>query len=233
MTDALILASATVLNSASKGSGMRAEEALKRLKEGNARFVAGESEHPRLGAAHRARIAENGQHPFVTIMGCSDSRASIELLFDQGVGDVFVIRVAGNVIGAHEAGSIEYGIGPLQTPLLVVLGHTHCSAVAAAARGAAMDGNIPELLAPIASVVADVRGEHPEAEGAHLLDLAIQANVFNSIQSLLLRSECARRLVKEKKLRIEGAVYDLSTGEVSFLGEHPRQAALLEPPSNI
>src|SRR5262249_10338084 len=110
-----------------------AEEGLKLLKEGNARWGAGKPENPATEAWRRELLAEAGQKPFVTVLACSDSRVPVERLFDRGVGDVFVVRVAGNVIGGDESGSIEYGIEHLHTPLLVIMGHTKCGAVQAAA----------------------------------------------------------------------------------------------------
>lgn len=105
------------------------EESLSRLKDGNARYLAGRGEHPRTDAARRRETAQEGQHPFATVVSCSDSRAPVEILFDQGIGDLFVVRVPGNVCNADEIAGIEYGIEHFHTPLCVVLGHTRCGAV--------------------------------------------------------------------------------------------------------
>jgi carbonic anhydrase len=211
----------------SAGPGLSAAEALERLKEGNARFVAGASEHPRIDAKRLKETTEGGQHPFATVIGCSDSRAGIELLFDQGVGDVFVIRVAGNVIGTNEAGSIEYGVDNLGTPLFVVLGHTHCGAVTAVVEGARVGGNIPKLVEPIGPAAEKARQKHPGAKGEELVAHAIEANVFQSIESILTISETVRERVESGQLKIVGALYNIETGEVDWLGEHPDQAELL------
>ena len=111
--------------------GITPDEALQRLIDGNARFTAGKVDHPNQDAARRTALAK-GQSPFAIIFGCSDSRVSPEVLFDQGLGDLFVIRVAGNVVDADEAGSVEYAFEHLHSPLLLVLGHQNCGAVAAA-----------------------------------------------------------------------------------------------------
>lgn len=204
---------------------MSASEALQRLKDGNDRFAAGRSRHSHLGADWLAETADEGQAPFATVLGCSDSRAGVELLFDAGMSDIFVVRVAGNVVGTHEAGSIEYAVEHLRTPLLVVLGHTRCGAVAAAAKGLPPKGNLRELLAPITPVVEKTRQDHPKADPCELLDRAIEANVWNSIEQLLVRSQAVREAAARGRLRVEGAVYDIHSGQVRWLEDAKALAA--------
>ena len=115
---------------------MTGDAALKMLQEGNQRWVMDKDENPNTDPSRRAMLAEKGQKPFVTILTCADSRLPVERIFDRGVGEVFVVRVAGNVAGTSETGTIEYAVGHIKTPLLVVMGHTKCGAVAAAASGA-------------------------------------------------------------------------------------------------
>ena len=110
-------------------SGISADEALRLLKEGNSRYVDGKPQHPRQDRARRALTAAQGQHPLAAVLTCSDSRVPAEIIFDQGIGDLFVVRVAGNVAATDEIGSIEYAVDHLATPLVVVLGHTQCGAV--------------------------------------------------------------------------------------------------------
>src|SRR5688572_3946938 len=112
------------------------DASLMLLKEGNARYASGKSQHPHLDAERRSSTVSQGQEPFATILACSDSRDPVELIFDRGVGDLFVVRVAGNVAGISELASVEYGVGHLNTPLLIVMGHTKCGAVTAVVKGA-------------------------------------------------------------------------------------------------
>lgn len=209
-------------------SGISTEAALARLREGNRRFRAGGALHPNADAARLRETAERGQAPFATILGCSDSRVPCELLFDQGVGDLFVVRVAGNVCAVNETASIEYGIGHLGTPLVVVLGHEKCGAVTAVATDAELDGSIPRLVEQIRPAVENAQRIHPGMKPNALVPFALRENVLQSIEGLFRRSGTARRLVREGKIAVVGAVYDLETGEVSWLGPHLRQAVLVK-----
>jgi len=205
------------------------DNALTALKDGNARFIAGKPAHPHSGMD---RVAETGagQKPIVTILGCSDSRVALERIFDQGIGDIFVVRVAGNVSDTDEIGSAEYGTGHLNTPLMVVLGHTKCGAVTAVATGAQVHGSIPGLVDNIIPAVEAAKKKHPGVTGKDLVPFAIDENVFQSMADTLTGSEEIRGLIKEGKLQVVGAVYDLDTGKVNWLGQHPEQSALLAAP---
>jgi carbonic anhydrase len=194
------------------------DEALARLKNGNARFVAGKAEHPRADANRRAETAKDGQHPIATVIACSDSREPVEIIFDQGIGDVFVVRVAGNVCNTDEVGSTEYATEHLNTPLCVVLGHTNCGAVTAAATNAELHGSVGALVEGIKPAVAAAQKEHPELRDKALVAAAIEANVRQSIANLQSRSPVIARLVAAGKLRIEGGIYDLETGQIRWLG---------------
>lgn len=202
-------------------------EALSRLLDGNDRFRYGESEFPRFDAARRSETFAHGQKPFAAVLSCADSRAPVEAIFDQGIGDLFVIRVAGNVADVDEMGTLEYGVDHLGVGLIVVLGHTKCGAVTAVADGAKVTGNVAKLVDNIAPAVATVKERSPEAAGARLVRLAIRANVQQSIQDLLTKSEPVANAVRAGNLMIVGGVYDLQTGAVEWLGEHPRQQELL------
>jgi carbonic anhydrase len=213
---------------AEPASGISSDAALARLRGGNRRFRSGGSLHPNADAARLRETAEKGQAPFATILGCSDSRVPCELLFDQGVGDLFVVRVAGNVCGVDETASIEYGIGHLGTSLVVVLGHEKCGAVTAVATDAELDGSIPRLVEQIRPAVENAQRVHPGMKPNALVPFALRENVLQSIEGLFRRSGTARRLVREGKVAVVGAVYDIETGEVSWLGPHLRQAALVK-----
>jgi carbonic anhydrase len=223
----LLLAAMQELRATGEGPGIAPDDALKRLQAGNARFVAGRSEHPHATPDRLAETSRNGQHPFAAVLACSDSRVPVERLFDQGFGDIFVMRVAGNVAGEYEIGSVEYGASHLETPLLVVLGHTQCGAVTAVATKLSLHGNIRPLAEKIKPAVAAARKANPSLHGKDLVPAATKANVWQSIDDLLKGSPMVRERVKAGKLRIVGAMYDIKTGKVEWLGPHPEMARLL------
>ncbi|OWY70032.1 hypothetical protein B7486_17150 [cyanobacterium TDX16] len=207
--------------------GAESTSPFEALVEGNKRFRSGEMRHPHEDAARRHDTALDGQHPFATIVGCADSRVPVEIILDQGLGDLFVIRVAGNVVATDEAGSIEYGVEHLKTPLLVVLGHEGCGAVTAVVDGAHVGGSIPKLVAHISPSVEAARRIFPNVEHDALVSAAVEQNVWHSIEDLIAHSRIVRDAVIAGDLSVQGAVYDLKTGCVFWLGAHPRQAELL------
>ncbi|MBI5424896.1 MAG: hypothetical protein HZA32_12525 [Opitutae bacterium] len=202
------------------------DAALQRLTDGNTRFVGGDSRHPNLTAERRTEVAK-GQTPFATILTCSDSRVPAEAIFDQGLGDLFLVRVAGNVAKTDEIGSIEYGTGHLGTQLLVVMGHSSCGAVKAVVDGAEVHGNIPQLVETIVPAVEKAKAANPGVPGAQLLAKAVEANIWQSIDNIFENSATIRDLVKAGKLKVVGAVYDLASGQVEVKGVHPEQSRLL------
>ena len=210
--------------------GVTPDQALTALKEGNARFVDGKTTSPRRDAARRADTVKNGQHPAATVIACSDSREPVEIIFDQGIGDLFIVRVAGNVANTDEIGSAEYGTDHLGSSVLLVLGHTQCGAVTAVVMHDEVHGSIPALVAPIVPAVEKAQKANPDLKGKDLVPAAVEANVFQSMEDLLKRSELISKMVVEGKLRVEGAVYDLDTGKIKWLGPHPQQKALIEAP---
>jgi carbonic anhydrase len=202
--------------SASSQPVYTADEALRRLQEGNERFVDGRARFPTVQREVLAELAK-GQHPFATVLGCSDSRVPPELLFDAGFGELFVIRVAGNVLGPSIAGTLQYAGTHLHTPLFIVLGHEGCGAVEAALaeklHGARHRSRIALLLKNIAPALDKLDQTLPPAA---LLSAAVEANVRWTIRELLESPEGkARALVGDVKLM--GAVYDIATGRVRFL----------------
>jgi carbonic anhydrase len=209
------------------GPTLGPEEALKALQEGNDRFVLGANWHPRSTPTRIYETAKNGQHPFATILGCCDSRVPVELVFDQGIGDLYVIRVAGNVCDADEIGSIEFAVEHLGTPLVVVLGHTQCAAVTAVATGADLPWNARPLARTIEAAVARAQQRHPELRGRELVLKAIKANIWQSIEDLMRGSTTVRNRVGAGTLKVVGALYDVESGKVAWRGEHPHQAHLL------
>ncbi len=192
------------------------DDALKKLLEGNKRFAKGEAAGPRRKPEDFARLAE-GQTPMAVIVGCADSRVPPEILFDQGVGDLFVVRVAGNVVsgaGATVKGSIEYAVAELGVPLVVVLGHSGCGAVKAALKHIeakdTLPGAIEELVNNIKPAVTKAKGRDGDA-----LDNAIKANVEVGVERLTGLKPVLAGPVKEGKVKVVGAVYDLRTGRVA------------------
>lgn len=217
---------ALVAMASSAGPGISADEAMARLKDGNGRFVSGAAVYIQPSPTRRRSTALEGQKPFATVLSCADSRVPVELLFDQGVGDVFVIRVAGNVANVDELGTIEYGAEHLGVPLLVVLGHTKCGAVTAVTKGEEVHGNIAKLVAPIVPAVAEAKARFPKLSGGELVEKAIVANVWQAVSDVFANSPVVKEMVKAGKVKVVGAMYDIDSGKVEFLGEHPRQAEL-------
>ena len=202
------------------------ETPLDRLKAGNAHFAEDKPVHPHQSAARRTEVV-GGQHPFATVLSCSDSRVPAELAFDQGLGDIFVVRVAGNVADVDELGTVEYGVDHLETPVLVVMGHTKCGAVTAVAKHVEVHGHIPELVDNIVPAVEAARAKAPDAKEDELIDLAIRENVFVSISDIITNSEPVRARLKAGKVEIVGALYHLDDGKIEWLGRHPDEKALV------
>lgn len=194
------------------------DEVLRKLLDGNRRFMKGTPANPRRKPEDFAPLAE-GQSPRAVIVGCADSRVAPEILFDQGVGDLFVVRVAGNVIsgaGAVVKGSIEYAVAELGVSLVLVLGHTQCGAVKAALKHLeardALPGAIKELVNTIQPAVARAKGEAGDA-----LENTIKANVALGVERLKALEPILAGPVKEGKVKVVGGVYDLRTGGVTVL----------------
>ncbi len=182
---------------------MNAEEAMKRLAEGNKRYVEGKMtvhDFP----SRRKELVE-GQQPFVTMIACSDSRVCPECIFDTSLGEIFLIESAGNVLDDIGLGSVEYGIGHLHTPLLVVLAHTKCGAVTATCQGGHVEGNLGKVVEKI----------KPAAEKAgNEVNAAIDQNAKDVVNDILARSPVVKKAVEEGKTKIVVMKYHLETGEV-------------------
>ena len=183
-----------------------------RLIEGNARFVGGKPQHPHQDAAHRTETA-SGQKPFAIIVGCADSRTAPELLFDQGIGDIFTVRLAGNIADDAALGSIEFAVAKLGTRLIVVLGHEKCGAVSAAVDavkgGPAVPGHIGAIVEAIKPAAASVHGKSGDE-----VDNAVRANVRNVVEHLKKASPILAPYLRSGELSIMGARYDLDDGKV-------------------
>lgn len=200
------------------------DAALKMLMDGNARFVAGQATRPHADVARMIQAGKEnqGDHAYATVITCSDSRVPVEILFDAGVMDLFVIRVAGNVVDVDEAGSIEYGLAHVNTPVLVVLGHTQCGAVTAVTdavqgHGHALERNIPPLVDNIEPAVKRAMSAHPELKGKEIIPFGIEENVWQGIEDLFMNSPKTRELVAAGTVKVVGAIYDVGNGRVSWL----------------
>jgi carbonic anhydrase len=193
-----------------------AGEALARLKKGNQRFRDGVSRHTHETASWRSLLVET-QKPFATILGCSDSRVPPELIFDVGFGDLFTIRLAGNIIAEDVIGSLQYGVAHLHTRLVIVLGHEGCGAVSAAVEEMLhQTKELEHIEALIQLIKPGLRKLDLKLDRAALLRAAVEANVRWSMRQLSTSPEGARAL-REKRVGLVGGVYDLATGRVRFL----------------
>ncbi len=194
------------------GQGLVAPtEALTRLKEGNLRFVKGESTKPRQDFS-RIKEVSAAQFPFATVIGCSDSRVPNEIIFDQGLGDLFIVRTAGQVSSYASWGSIEFAEEVLGTKLIVVLGHTQCGAVNAAVKLPEVPGHIVTLINAIKPAVESTKKSHPH----DLLDASIRENIRMQVEQLKALEPVLAKRVREGSIMIVGALYDLQTGQVEF-----------------
>ncbi|MGQ3383135.1 carbonic anhydrase [Glutamicibacter sp. TV12E] len=197
------------------------DDVLKALAEGNQRYVAGNVQHPNQDSHRRDEQAEH-QTPFALIHGCVDSRVAPEMLFDQGIGDLFVTRTAGAVLDDTLVGSMEFAVSaPYSVPLLVVLGHTACGAVTGTLK--AMEANpedpaLPGEMDDFAEQIAPVaRSQEVSGTGSAAVSEVVKANALAVAKQLVERSEIIRKAVQEQRTRVVPAVYDLETGEVSWL----------------
>jgi len=197
-------------------SGPKADDALQRLKAGNARFVAGTARFPTMQKEILAELAK-GQHPYATILSCSDSRVPPELIFDAGLGELFIIRVAGNVFSPEIGGSLQYAGRHLHTALFVVLGHTNCGAVTAAIetrlRGTRQHSQIQLLVESILPALEDI---DPQLTPEAMLAQAVQANVRWTMRQILETPEGRERQIAGR-VKLVGAIYEIETGLVRFL----------------
>ncbi|RBP43721.1 carbonic anhydrase [Roseimicrobium gellanilyticum] len=189
-------------------------EALNLLKEGNVRFVADKLNHPHQDRTSRAELAK-GQHPFAIVLGCADSRTSPELVFDQGLGDLFVIRVAGNVLNDETIGSIEYAVEHLGSPLIVVLAHERCGAVKAARDTIATNGKAPGHIQSLVKAIEPAVATTSSADA----ETTAKANALHVAKTLRESEPFLKEKAAAGKLTVVGAHYDLDTGKVEFLSE--------------
>lgn len=194
---------------------VNAAVALERILEGNARFVAGKSIHPRETADWRLSLEDN-QHPFAVVLGCADSRVPPELILDQGLGDLFVIRVAGNVVDTDVIASVEYAIDHLGTKLILVMGHSHCGAVSATLDHLSdVDSEPAEVVSLLTRIEPAFASIPDEMSREQKIKLAVKHNVHLSTRRLS-RVPDLRQKIESSNVRIVGAVYDMHTGKLEI-----------------
>jgi len=192
---------------------MDAREALKRMKEGNLRFVAGKS-----AEIHRTHKLVDNQKPFAIVLGCSDSRVPPEIIFDHGVGDMFCIRVAGNIITPLELGSVEFAALKFGPRLVIVMGHTKCGAVQATVE--TLQSEVRPELSPGMETIVDFIGQSVDTAASddhdEVWSNAIKANVHNAVDHLVRESEVVQQLMRDDGMLVVGARYAIETGKVEF-----------------
>jgi carbonic anhydrase len=208
---ALLLFASTAFTSAEPADA----SAWQRLFDGNARFVSGQTRHPHQDGQHRVELAA-GQKPFAVIIGCADSRTSPEILFDQGLGDLFVIRLAGNIVDEAALGSVEFAIAQLGARLIVVLGHEKCGAVKATV--GVVNGDPPPAN-HVASIVEAIKPAALAAKGREgdAVENAVRENVHEVVERLKTSAPILAPLVKAGELEVVGARYDLDDGKVEIV----------------
>jgi len=195
------------------------------LQRGNSRFVENKPLHPHHDPRWRHDAAIHGQHPWATVVSCSDSRVPVEMIFDAGLGDLFVVRVAGNVVEAHESGSVEYAVEHLHTPLVVIIGHEHCGAVDAVVQGGVGHGDMPHLVEHIKPVVTRLQSEQPNLSKDTLLHHAVRENAIHSMNDLISRSQIVREAMAAGKLMVRCGVYDIDTAKIDWIDNKPGERA--------
>ena len=188
------------------------DQALTHLLRGNERFVAGQPDHPNQSALRRREVSDSGQQPFAIILACADSRVPPEIIFDQGLGDVFVIRVAGNVLGDVVLGTIEYAVEHLHTPLVMVLGHDRCGAITAAVERVKTNSHVQSVLEALQPALLMA-----ESQEGDRVSMAVDANVRYAVKKLQASEPVLMGACAAGQLRVVGARYNLDTGEVNII----------------
>jgi carbonic anhydrase len=207
----VLLACAPLMNAQEHKSDMTPDQAIAQLMEGNHRYATGKLSHPHQDGKARAGLTK-GQHPFVAILSCADSRVPPEVIFDEGLGDLFVVRVAGNITDDAVIGSLEYAVEHLGTPAILVMGHEKCGAVQAAIGGGEPKTHIQALADAITPAVADAKKQKGD-----LVSNSVKANVQLVVNQLSASKPILAEAVAKRKIKVVGGVYDLETGVVKLL----------------
>jgi carbonic anhydrase len=198
-------------------------KALNLLKEGNSRFLEGRPEGPNCDQRRRVLTSSQGQNPFAAVVACSDSRMPVSILFDRGIGDIFTVRVAGNVLGEMGSASIEYAVQHLGIRLLVLLGHSSCGAVQAALAGASPSLCINRLVQRITPAVNRVLADSLSLTSSELVDAVARTNVWLQAEDLFNNNQIVRNAVETERLLLTVGFFHLATGKVEWMGQYPRK----------
>jgi carbonic anhydrase len=201
-----------------------ARDALLELRDGNRRFAAGEIDADSIASRVHKIGMSGGQEPFAIVLACSDSRVPVELVFDQGLGDLFVIRVAGNIVAPSQIGSIEFAASQFGTRLVVVLGHSNCGAVIATLKELSLEQthrspNLGAIVDRVRPAIEPVLQSHAHSDEATLTGAAVRANILASVDKLSHGSLILERLIEDGELTIVGAEYSIESGKVEFFAE--------------
>jgi carbonic anhydrase len=196
-------------------------EALERLQVGNRRFIEGHQTHSGITLRDQLEASAREQRPFAIVIGCSDSRVPLEIVFDQGIGDLFVIRVAGNVVAPSQIGSVEFAAEQFGTELVVVLGHSNCGAIQATLDqlhqpSDQRSANLHAIVDRIRPAVEELIGGDLEGDAEAMVRAGVRANVRSSVEQLRHGSEILENLISTERLHVVGAEYSLTTGLVEF-----------------
>lgn len=192
-------------------------EALEKLRQGHERFLHDRHNRARTDSARRAETSRMGQKPYAAILGCSDSRAPLEVIFDAGIGDLFAVRIPGALCRKDTLAALEYAVGHLGVPVVLVLGHSQCGAVAGYLAGARGEGCLPRLLAGVGPAAREVQRRHPEQTGPELVDAVARASVKRSTRILQTQAGLIRNAWLAGEVHISGAMYDIATGTIEWL----------------
>lgn len=193
-------------------------EALELLTQGNQRFTSGKVSPWRATAESLAKLMEAGQQPNAVVVSCSDSRCPMEQVFCAAPGEIFAVRTAGHVVGVEALASIEFGVVVLKSPLVAVVGHTHCGAVKAALAGMNPGGSIPQLIEQIMPAVHQARRLAPQLASSELETLAVEQHVKATIEGLQKNSPALQQVIRSGELMLVGGIYEMASGEMRWLG---------------
>jgi len=211
MRSAVLLLIATAAWAAEAPPSISPDEVLQKMTAGNQRFAAGKATHPNASVERRQALA-GGQNPYAVVLGCSDSRVPPEIIFDAGLGDLFVIRDAGNTIDDEVLGSIEYAVEHLGSRLIMVLGHEKCGAVTAAVQGGKAEGHLTAVVGAIQPVVAEAKKQSGDA-----VHNCVAANARRTAAQLRESQPLLKGMVASGKVKVVAADYDVATGQVTIL----------------
>lgn len=199
---------------------INAAKAIKNIKAGHKRFLQGKRRFPHLSKSRLRETFRKGQNPFTAILACSDSRLPVEHIFDVGIGDFFVVRNGGAICGDDKIGSLVFSVERLNVPLILILGHTRCEAIKAAFDGGVFLGAIRKLIEKIKPAIDKARQSCLLTSRADPTQAAIEANIWLAVERLFAGSALIRKRVADRKLVIEGALYNTGSGVIDWLGQY-------------